>query len=451
MHVFAFSAATGYCARRCFPDVRLSGAGRIFPRHHIILIPIPCMMLSSEIESAAAFSGTPSSLGSPSAHLLPALPKPRQWRPPNDSAKLPRDTCSQARGISPRTATLPFGETQIRQCSEAHILRARLHRRRHGATVGPDHRTSGLEPEPPGPGVLPPPGLTQTGWRAQGHDGQCHPAQDASRRHHRPTANKLLVRRAQTDPLHGRHRPAALRAGRHPRGRPSAALRPGPRASRLWNEFIECYHYLGYKTLVDAQMRYAIKDRNGCPLATLGFSTAAWKIAPRDRFIGWPPQTRAQDLTRICDNARFLILPWIRIPNLAPTSSPSPGSVYPKTGNGGILRRDPALPRNHLPRRQLDPCRRHLGLRTLRHQKPVRAPQKGNLALSATKRLEAHPQSVKIGRRHAQTERLQNSFTQTYYNPLKTKDRLRISRQLTYGPGEFQSEQCEFERFSAFT
>ena len=32
---------------------------------------------------------------------------------------------------------------------------------------------------------------------------------------------------------------------------------------RLWNEFVACYHYRGYKTLVGAQMRYAIHDRNG--------------------------------------------------------------------------------------------------------------------------------------------------------------------------------------------
>ena len=66
----------------------------------------------------------------------------------------------------------------------------------------------------------------------------------------------------------------------------------GTREGRLWNEFIARYHYLGYKTLVGAQMRYAVHDRNGWPLAMLGFSTAAWKRAPRDRFIGWTPPVR---------------------------------------------------------------------------------------------------------------------------------------------------------------
>ncbi|MYH50486.1 MAG: DUF4338 domain-containing protein [Gammaproteobacteria bacterium] len=85
---------------------------------------------------------------------------------------------------------------------------------------------------------------------------------------------------------------------------------------RLWNEFVARYHYLGYKTLVGAQMRYAVHDRDGRPIAMLGFSTAARKLAPRDRFIGWTPELREKNLPLVIDNPRFLILPWIVIPNL---------------------------------------------------------------------------------------------------------------------------------------
>ena len=98
------------------------------------------------------------------------------------------------------------------------------------------------------------------------------------------------------------------------------SLRPVLRSTRegkRWNEFIARYHYLGYKTLVGAQMRYAVYDRDGWPVAMLGFSTAAWKVAPRDRFIGWTPQLREKNLPLVIDNSRFLILPWITIPNLA--------------------------------------------------------------------------------------------------------------------------------------
>ena len=85
---------------------------------------------------------------------------------------------------------------------------------------------------------------------------------------------------------------------------------------KRWNEFVARYHYLGYKTLVGAQMRYAVHDRHGAPLAMLGFSTAARKLAPRDSFIGWTPQLREKNLPFVIDNPRFLILPWVTIPNL---------------------------------------------------------------------------------------------------------------------------------------
>jgi len=84
----------------------------------------------------------------------------------------------------------------------------------------------------------------------------------------------------------------------------------------LWNEFVARYHYLGYKPLVGAQMRYMVLDRSSNPVAMLGFSTAAWKLAPRDRLIGWTPELRERNLPLVVDNPRFLILPWIRIPNL---------------------------------------------------------------------------------------------------------------------------------------
>ncbi|MCY3595982.1 MAG: DUF4338 domain-containing protein [Rhodospirillales bacterium] len=61
------------------------------------------------------------------------------------------------------------------------------------------------------------------------------------------------------------------------------------REGKLWNEYVARYHYLGYKTLVGAQMRYTVHARDGTPLAMLGFSTAAWRLAPRDSLIGWTP------------------------------------------------------------------------------------------------------------------------------------------------------------------
>jgi len=86
--------------------------------------------------------------------------------------------------------------------------------------------------------------------------------------------------------------------------------------SRLWNEYIQRYHYLGHKPLPGAQLRYLVYSAEQL-IALLGFGAAAWQSAPRDRYIGWTHQQRQRNLPLIVNNARFLILPWIQSKNLA--------------------------------------------------------------------------------------------------------------------------------------
>lgn len=95
-------------------------------------------------------------------------------------------------------------------------------------------------------------------------------------------------------------------------------LRPvsGPEDSSLWNELVERYHYLGYKPLSGAQIRYLVRAGSSL-VAALGFGAAAWKVAPRDRFVGWTPREREANLQLVVNNARFLILPWVSSRNLA--------------------------------------------------------------------------------------------------------------------------------------
>ncbi|RMF48342.1 MAG: DUF4338 domain-containing protein, partial [Anaerolineae bacterium] len=47
------------------------------------------------------------------------------------------------------------------------------------------------------------------------------------------------------------------------------------------------------------------------------FGAAAWKCAARDRFLGWDERQRLAGLSRIANNTRFLILPWVRVKCLA--------------------------------------------------------------------------------------------------------------------------------------
>jgi hypothetical protein len=85
---------------------------------------------------------------------------------------------------------------------------------------------------------------------------------------------------------------------------------------RLWNELIERYHYLGFAPLTGARLRYLIRDDRQL-LGALGFGAAAWRLAPRDRFIDWTDPQRLARLHLVVNNARFLLLPWVRVKNLA--------------------------------------------------------------------------------------------------------------------------------------
>jgi hypothetical protein len=87
----------------------------------------------------------------------------------------------------------------------------------------------------------------------------------------------------------------------------------------LFRQYIQRYHYLGYKVPCGAQLRYFVRSRplSNRIVACLLFTSAALKIAPRDHWIGWGDQVRKCNLPRIVNNSRFLILPWIQVPQLA--------------------------------------------------------------------------------------------------------------------------------------
>ena len=47
------------------------------------------------------------------------------------------------------------------------------------------------------------------------------------------------------------------------------------------------------------------------------FGSAAWKCADRDAFLGWERGPRERNLQKLTNNTRFLVLPWVAIPDLA--------------------------------------------------------------------------------------------------------------------------------------
>ena len=87
--------------------------------------------------------------------------------------------------------------------------------------------------------------------------------------------------------------------------------------SRLWFDLMVRYHYLGSGTLCGAQVRYLIRSGTKGVVGATSFSSAAWKVAVRDAWIGWSPERRGECLPRVVANSRFLILPHVQVPNLA--------------------------------------------------------------------------------------------------------------------------------------
>jgi hypothetical protein len=111
-------------------------------------------------------------------------------------------------------------------------------------------------------------------------------------------------------------------------------LQPAPAPTSLWEllplswqrvqrgqralvaRYLHQDHYLGYPDPL-GQIHYLVRDRRGREVACLLFGPAAWKVAARDRFIGWSELERRRGLKHLANNSRFLILPGYHVPGLA--------------------------------------------------------------------------------------------------------------------------------------
>ena len=102
----------------------------------------------------------------------------------------------------------------------------------------------------------------------------------------------------------------------HEIGPVTLRLVAGAAVSRLWNEYVQRYHYLGYTAMSGSQLRYNVYADDKL-VALLSFGASAWKLAGRDTFIGWQQAQRLRNLQLVVNNARFLILPWIQCKGLA--------------------------------------------------------------------------------------------------------------------------------------
>jgi hypothetical protein len=85
--------------------------------------------------------------------------------------------------------------------------------------------------------------------------------------------------------------------------------------ARLWNEYVERYHYLGYRQPFGCFVRYFVTSSAGL-LGCILMAGAAKALAARDQWIGWDRPCRLQNLPWVINNTRLLIFPWVRIRHL---------------------------------------------------------------------------------------------------------------------------------------
>lgn len=87
--------------------------------------------------------------------------------------------------------------------------------------------------------------------------------------------------------------------------------------AKVWKALMDAHHYLGSGPLCGAQIRYLIHSPLHGYLGGLSFSSPAWALAARDKYIGWTEGARRAHLQRVVCNSRFLIVPTVQVPNLA--------------------------------------------------------------------------------------------------------------------------------------
>jgi len=84
----------------------------------------------------------------------------------------------------------------------------------------------------------------------------------------------------------------------------------------VWDYAVSEYHYLGYDMMFGLRLKYMIFSGMQF-LAAISFNQASYKVGLRDNYIGWDEKQRLEYLPLIINNNRFLILPWVKVKNLA--------------------------------------------------------------------------------------------------------------------------------------
>lgn len=94
-------------------------------------------------------------------------------------------------------------------------------------------------------------------------------------------------------------------------------LAKGRKQESFWNSIVDHYHYLGQRVTVGKSLKYLIYSGDiliGC----IGFSSPAKKLSLRETVVEKALNMDInQTLSHCINNSRFLILPFIKVKNLA--------------------------------------------------------------------------------------------------------------------------------------
>ena len=87
-------------------------------------------------------------------------------------------------------------------------------------------------------------------------------------------------------------------------------------ARKLCAGLLEAGHPLGRARAPGCRLMYLLEAAAG-PLGVLSFVSAPLRLGPRDAHLGWDDRTRGSHIQQVVSNDRFLLLPGVRVPNLA--------------------------------------------------------------------------------------------------------------------------------------
>lgn len=85
----------------------------------------------------------------------------------------------------------------------------------------------------------------------------------------------------------------------------------------IWKELLAEHHYLHSAKLYGQQIKYLVKSSEAGWIGAMSFSSSAWRVKVRDERLGWDEEERKSGLRKVVSNSRFLIVPWLRVKNLA--------------------------------------------------------------------------------------------------------------------------------------